>query len=39
MDKVSQESSRSITLLQNQVSELERLVCAYAYNAKYFCMV
>ena len=26
MDKVSQESSRNITLLQNQVSELERLV-------------
>jgi len=26
MDKLSQESSRSITLLQNQISELERLV-------------
>ena len=26
MDKVSQESSRNITMLQNQVSELERLV-------------
>ncbi|XP_065884786.1 protein phosphatase 1 regulatory subunit 21-like [Dysidea avara] len=34
MDKLSQESSRSITLLQNQISELERKMASDAEDAK-----